>query len=144
MSFYLFFPPHHTHPFLRQETRENTKLFRAQELLKLFSILIFARNCWQLKSYHMSEYQLPRLFDDFGQAWIRISCNFSSSSGVVLPLSLSKCTLRMKKKKKLSKVTGYKLLLLLCQMKLSFCYMLQFWHLLASRERFAVRRGMRC
>lgn len=50
-------------------------------MLKLFSILIFARNCWQLKSYHMSEYQLPRLFDDFGQVWIRISCNFSSSSG---------------------------------------------------------------
>lgn len=77
----------------------------------------------------MSEYQLPRLFDDFGQTQVRISCNFSSSSGAVLPLSLSNCTLGMKKQ---SKVTGSKLLLLLCQMKLSFCYMLQsgiFWHL---------------
>lgn len=86
----------------------------------------------------MSEYQLPRLFDDFGQTQIRISCNFSSSSGAVLPLSLSNCTLGMKKQ---SKVTGSKLLLPLCQMKLSFCYTLQFWHLLASRERFAVKRG---
>lgn len=89
----------------------------------------------------MSEYQLPRLFDDFGQGQIRISCNFSSSSGSVLPLSLSNCTLGMKKQ---SKVTGSKLLLLLCQMKLSFCYMLQFWHLLASRERFAVLGGGVC
>lgn len=86
----------------------------------------------------MSEYQLPRLFDDFGQAWIRISCNFSSSSGAMLPLSLSSCTLGIKKQ---SKVTGSKLLLLLCQMKLSFCYVLHFGHLLVSRERFAVRRG---
>lgn len=84
-----------------------------------------------------SEYQLPRLFDDFGQAWIRISCNFSSSSGAVLLLSLSNCTLGMKKQ---SKVTGSKLLLLLCQLKLSFCCVLRFWHLLAPRERFAVRR----
>lgn len=84
-----------------------------------------------------SEYQLPRLFDDFGQAWIRISCNISSSSGSVLLLSLSNCTLGIKKQ---SKVTGSKLLFLLCQLKLSFCYVLQFWHLLAPRERFAVRR----
>lgn len=88
----------------------------------------------------MSEYQLPRLFDDFGQTQVRISCNFSSSSGAVLPLSLSNCTLGMKKQ---SKVTGSKLLLLLCQMKLSFCYVLQFWHLLASRERFAIKGGAR-
>lgn len=87
----------------------------------------------------MSEYQLPRLFDDFGQAWIRISCNFSSSSGAMLPLSLSSCTFGMKKQ---SKVTGSKLLLLLCQMTfLLLCVTLSaFFFFFVSRERFAVRR----
>lgn len=84
----------------------------------------------------MSEYQSPRLSDDFGQAWIRISCHFSSSSGAVLPLSLSSCALGMKKQ---SKSTGSKSLLLLCQTKLSFCYVLEFWHLLASRESFPAK-----
>jgi hypothetical protein len=90
----------HPWPFLRaRDSWETLSLLEIRVLLKLFSILVFAKNCWQLKSNHMSEYQLLRLFDDFGQVWIRISCNFSSSSGTVLPLSLSNGTLGKKKTK---------------------------------------------
>ena len=101
------------------------------------------------RTYFLSLY-LPRTADNLKAIiWVNTSClvfwfldKRESGFPVIFLPFLGLCSLylwavlHLERK---SKVTGSKLLL--CQMKLSFCYVLQFGYLLASRERLTFGKG---